>query len=895
MVGTGEADEQCCARAFSDLRVSARAIWSKSAPDDGRDGHNLLAHLLDVAAVTETILEREPVRTREWSMHAFGLPASESTRWIAALAGLHDFGKAIPGFAAKWPAGRESIERAGLVFPESACGQANHSLATAVLLARPLHDRTGAARAWVGAVVQAISAHHGKHFSSVEKQKARPIGEPPTWAVVRDEILSAYWNVLSPQGDVSLVAPDLVAVNWLAGLTSTADWIASNPDWFPLGERHDDLHSYYDDARQLAAAALDAAGWRAGEVLLTGLAKTADLLGRVRGKSTEPRPLQEKGDELLQAARGPSLLLVEAPMGEGKTELAFLAHLRLQAANDHRGLYVALPTQATGNALFKRTQQFLKGFVGRPTDIQLIHGGAAMNEQVRHLRGVAHSREETLSASSWFSQRRRPLLSAYGVGTVDQVLLATLNVKHHFVRLWGLGNRVVVFDEVHAYDTYTGELIVALLRWLKAMGSSVVLMSATLPRKTRDALVAAWGAEPADLPELDYPRVTLVDADRPRGAHVPARALAPIELHALDECLDTLADHALALVSDGGCGAIIVNTVDRAQSLYRQIKMRRGDLEIVLFHARYPADERGECERRVLDLFGEGEQHRPAAALMIATQVAEQSLDLDFDFMISDLAPVDLLLQRAGRMHRHDRIRPAQHDRPRLWVAGLMYDRLPSLKDTAWGYVYAPYWLGRTWAFLRDENMLQLPTDIDRLVQTVYSDEPLPAGVPEAVGEFIEMEAYGEYLGEEQGKRQLATNISIDIEAEPLEAYSDKPFGGDDELGIRNQTRLGSDSVSVVPVEVTETGWRVADRVFDPTRVPDDATARALYARQLRLSRKAVVVHCHQSELPKAFAEHPILRHLYPLPLSAGCGDIGGQKLRLDPELGLVFIDGEVG
>lgn len=687
------------------------------------------------------------------------------------------------------------------------------------------------------------------------------------------------------------MAPDLVAVNWLAGLTSTADWIASNPDWFPLGERHDDLQSYYDDARRLAAAALDAAGWRIGEVLLTESATTADLLGRVRGQATEPRPLQAKGDELLQSARGPSLLLVEAPMGEGKTELAFLAHLRLQAANDHRGLYVALPTQATGNALFTRTQQFLKGFVACPTDIQLVHGGAAMNGEVRHLRGVAHSREETLSASAWFSQRRRPLLSAYGVGTVDQALLATLNVKHHFVRLWGLGNRVVVFDEIHAYDTYTGGLIVSLLRWLKAMGSSVVLMSATLPRKTRDAFVAAWGAESTDMPELDYPRVTLADTDRPRGAHVPARALAPIELHALDESLDTLADNAVALVSDGGCGAIIVNTVDRAQSLYQQVKARQDDLEIVLFHARYPADERGEREQRVLKLFGEGDQHRPAAALMIATQVAEQSLDLDFDFMISDLAPVDLLLQRAGRMYRHDRIRPAQHDRPRLWVAGLTHDRLPSLKDTAWGYVYAPYWLGRTWAFVRDENTLQLPADIDRLVQMVYSDEPLPADVPEAIAESIETEAYGEHLGEEQGKRQLAINISIDIDAEPLEAYSDKPFGGDDEQGIRNQTRLGPDSVSVVPVEITETGWRVADRVFDPARVPDDATARVLYSRQLRLSRKAVVVHLHQSELPTAFAEHPVLRHLYPLPLIDGACDMGGQKMRIDKELGLIYLD----
>ncbi|WP_372614043.1 CRISPR-associated helicase Cas3' [Halomonas sp.] len=886
-------------KTFSNLDPAARSIWSKSGYKDGV-GHNLLAHLLDVAAVVETLLLLEPESTREWAARVFGLPRESCVRWVAAVAGLHDFGKATPGFAAKWPAGREAIERLGLGFPESACRMSNHSQSTAALLSQPLYTRLGANHGWIRAVVQAVSAHHGRHFSAGERRAGRPIGEPLGWSLARNQVLSAYWEVLSPPGDITPVELDLVAVNWLAGLTSASDWIASNPDWFPLGERHDELKAYYADALRLAERALKIAGWASAEKLLDWQATTAELLSTIRGEPTAPRPLQEKGDELLQSAQGPSLLLVEAPMGEGKTELAFLAHLRLQAANQHRGLYLAMPTQATGNALFTRTRRFLEGFVRGSADIQLVHGGAAMNEEIRHLRGVSHSRQEALSASAWFSQRRRPLLSANGVGTVDQALLATLNVKHHFVRLWGLGNRVVVFDEVHAYDTYTGGLIAALLRWLKAMGSSVVLMSATLPRKMRDELIAAWGASPDDLPTLEYPRVILVDDGKPRGQHVQARELDPIELHRLNESLEALAGQATALVVDGGCGAIIVNTVYRAQSLYRMLKALRDDpdypevrddLKLVLFHARYPADERGQREREVLSHFGEGDDNRPESALMIATQVAEQSLDLDFDFMLSDLAPVDLLLQRAGRMHRHQRHRPPHHDRPRLWVAGLERDRLPSLEETAWGYVYAPYWLGRTWAFLRDEERLQLPVDIDRLVQKVYSNAELPPDVPEAINDFIEMEAYVNHLGEETSKRQLAVNIAIDIEADPLEAYHDKPYGGDDELGIRNQTRLGPDSVSVVPIETTEAGWKVGDCVFDPGCVPDDETAKALYRRQLRLSRKAVVVHCHQSEPPAAFADHPILRDLYPLPLESGCGEFGGQAIYLDAEVGLVYLD----
>lgn len=882
---------------FSELLPTTRHIWSKSSAENSV-GHNLLAHLMDVAAVTETLLELEPAGNLAWGNDAFGLPRASGRRWLAALVGLHDFGKATPGFAAKWPTGREAIEAAGLEFPNVACRQGNHSLATKALLGQPLHALTGADKPWVDAVVQAISAHHGRHFLASENGK--PTGEPSAWAQARKQILHAYWRVLAPAGEPRPVEPDLVAVNWLAGLTSVADWIASNPEWFPLGERYDDLGTYYKDAQRLAAGALHAAGWKAAQPLVKQIAETEALLTRIRGEHTPPRPLQKTGDDLLRSAQGPSLLLVEAPMGEGKTELAYLAHLRLQAANNHRGLYVALPTQATGNALFQRTLRFLEAFVETRTDIQLVHGGAAMNEDVRHLRKVGDSAEETLSASAWFSQRRRPLLSQYGVGTVDQALLATLNVKHHFVRLWGLANRVVVLDEVHAYDTYTGSLIVALVRWLKAMGSSVVLMSATLPGQTRDELISAWGASPDDVPDRAYPRVTLVDNEQPRSEHVPARPLEAIECRGLDENLDAIAEQATALVQEGGCGAIIVNTVDRAQTLYTMLAAARADsncadvdndLQLVLFHARFPADERGERESEVLELFGASEAARPRAALLIATQVAEQSLDLDFDFMLSDLAPVDLILQRAGRMHRHQRQRPARHDRPRLWVAGLVRDRLPSLKETAWGYVYDPHVLGRTWAFLCDEPVLNLPDDIDRLVQTIYGDTELPDNIGETERAFIEEESWGEYLGTEQAMRQQAVNISIDIEAEPQNAYAGKPFGNDDEMGMRNQTRLGPESVSVVPLAVTDEGWQIGDTVFDPDRVPEDAVAQQLYRRQLRLSRKAVVVHCQQSEQPVAFAEHPILKHLYPLPLKDGYGDMGGQAIRLDPELGLVYFD----
>jgi CRISPR-associated endonuclease/helicase Cas3 len=516
-----------------------------------------------------------------------------------------------------------------------------------------------------------------------------------------------------------------------------------------------------------------------------------------------------------------------------------------------------------------------------------------LDERIHHLRGVDVSEQESVSSSAWFSQRKRPLLSPYGVGTIDQALFGTLNVKHHFVRLWGLANRVVVLDEIHAYDTYTSGLIEALLHWLKAMNCSVVLMSATLPAGRRAAFLQAWGAD--DRPDIPYPRVLMACGQETTGESVRCRPLAPITVSGIAEDLAALADAAVAGLAGGGCGVVILNTVQRAQNLYTRLKSRvEDDTELLLFHARYPADERGQRERAVLTRFGRGpEVNRPARALLIATQVVEQSLDLDFDFMISDLAPVDLLLQRAGRLHRHERSRLAAHTEPRLIVAGFLSDRLPELKETAWGFVYDAYVLYRTWAIAGREPIWHLPADIDRLVQAVYGNAPLPEDLPQNVLDRIEVDAYGESRGLHQSQELLARNAAIDAEAAPQDAYLGKAPGNEEGAGwgIPAVTRLGEDSITVVPVMVTEEGWRLfADSTpFSPQTVPDDALAQRIYRRQVRLARKDIVIALSSQPGPAAFEGHPLLKNLKALPLREGVADFERLRVRLDPELGITY------
>ncbi len=850
--------------------------------------------MLDVAAVAESVLALEAPQTLSWAANAFAVPAPNAARWLATMVGLHDIGKAIPGFQAKWEAGRNADQIAGLQFHPADAEKSLHDLASAHELQRLLLDLVGSAgRAKV--VAGAVAAHHGYVFDTAVVRDARRPGEHISWTLARSEIFASYVSTLAPMPSQADSEIPLPALAWLAGLTSLSDWIGSNTEWFVPCERADSLVGHHAAALVLAGKALADIGWPKHTLLLHEAASTDMLISRIIGRATATgRPLQAAADRLLAQAQDPQLLIVEAPMGEGKTELAFLAHLRLQAAVGHRGLFIGLPTQATGNAMFERTLAFMRAFgCNAGLDIQLAHGGVQVlaPDSLVQLRGIHGQRHDDVRSSAWFSQRRRPLLSPYGVGTLDQALLATLNVKHHFVRLWGLANRVVVLDEVHAYDTYTSGLIEALLRWLQALGCSVVLMSATLPRTKRNALLRAWGGNAAEVPQLPYPRVLAVGGDGIRGEHFASRPQATIDLRAVDEDLASIAAAAEAQARQGGCGAVIVNTVQRAQELHGLLTERLvGVLQPTLFHARFPADQRQQHEAAVLATFGR-DAARPAAALLVATQVVEQSLDIDFDWLISDLAPVDLLLQRAGRLHRHERARPAAHAEPRLTVAGLRADRLPDLKTTRWG-LYDEYVLYRSWAFAGRESRWQLPQDIDRMVQLVYGDAELPEGLPEATLRKIEISALGKHLAEVDRERLLAKYAAIDARAPMQDAYNGLPRGNEDgDFGNRNVTRLGPDSLTVVPVHIDDGAWRLHPGApsFDPSQPLAPELARAIVQRQLRLARHDVVKALRDTEPPQGFTDHPWLRHVKLLTLTGGACTLGDTKIVLHRDLGVIY------
>ena len=878
-------------------------LWAKTSKCGDGLWHPLILHMLDVAASAEAILVREPETTRSRMAGVVGLEWDKAKPWLLLLVASHDLGKACPGFQSKWP---DLLSSTGLQLPRSPNTDINHAFVSQMALTELLRE-VGWPDELTELVADAVGCHHGSRASEREKQKAEAeiyIGRGVRleavrndWIKARRNLLEALLAVLKPTATPTkqtLSGPDFML---LSGLTSFADWIGSNEEWFSFGTPADcdDLHGWFQKRQIKASQALDSLGWKPR----TPLGKEPKVFKEVFG--FPPRPLQQAVAAALTDLKKPAILLLEAPMGEGKTEAAFFAHLELQRRFGHRGLYVALPTKATGNAMFERTLKFLRGQGSdRPLDLQLAHGGALLNDTFQGLKvsGIYDLKKGgEVRAGEWFTNKKRALLSEYGVGTVDQALLPILPVRHHFVRLWGLANRVVVFDEIHAYDAYTGTLLIHLLRWLMSLGSSVILLTATLPPSIRRKLATVVN-ESLPEQEAEYPRLSLFQQDQKicqkHFAADPARRQT-VRLQAISPDLPDMRAALEEHLAQGGMGLALVNTVQRAQDLYRlfpggtpldregqRVGKRLSDgTEVSLFHARFPADRRQAREEQALGAFGAG-SNRTGRKILIATQVVEQSLDLDFDVIGTDLAPIDLVLQRTGRLWRHARTsRPVSE--PILLVAGLAGDKPPSFgKPLWWGKVYREDILLRTWILLREgqRQALILPDEIDTLVQQVYEEQ---VEVPEFLVERMNKAVRAE--GDAIAHRQQANMAIIGLPDDA--SWNDPRFVlyDEDDPGVHRtlmaQTRLGEDSVVAIPL------W--PEDGFSSDITPDFVQSKAWFLRAMSLTRKDVVQKLRKLEVPEGWKESSLLRNCFPLVLNADGYWTEDARARLDEDLGLVY------
>lgn len=712
-----------------------REIWAKTEPV-----HPLYCHMIDVGSTALALLATTAFQgVTERFCIATGCPEPSVPAWMAYLAALHDIGKCHPGFQSKGPAELiQPLLAAGLPCPiepgyrhEAVSGQYSMHL---------LKDVFGWEHSAARTVAEAIRGHHG------DFRVDDPLPDTPkvsaSWEPLRSDLAETMRSIFKPRDWRAAFGDHSTAGVLLAGLIVLSDWIASNAELFPMGSDGLAPENYARISRERANAAV------------RRLAFDTEVAWPLRPTFAElwpgmaPRPIQSKCEELCQSGLDPGLMIIEAPMGEGKTEAAIYLAAHWLADAKESGLYFALPTAATSNQMHGRVGDFIRQRGAETAQgVRLVHGMAWLVDEATPVTAPDlpdSSPSERGQAIGWFWPKKRSLLASYGVGTIDQVLLSVLHVKHGFLRLFGLAGKVLVVDEVHAYDAYMTEILELLLKWCRALRIPVVLLSATLPAKRRAALVRAYNPD-ADGSLLaadaeSYPLLTYVstagDEVRTEAVSGSAKRLRvtviahPGLLNNPEDVARLVADRA----GSGGCHCVIANTVRSAQVIHRALKHElqlRGDIrtDLMLFHARFPAGRRQEIEHRALCMFDKrslmpvsDERHaeRPQRAILVATQVVEQSLDLDFDEMFSEIAPIDLLLQRVGRLHRHDGRTRQTGPEARLHVLLPSDSDHPDFGNTE--RVYGRYILLQTLEALAECSAMALPDDIRGLIERVYQE-----------------------------------------------------------------------------------------------------------------------------------------------------------------------------
>jgi len=810
--------------------------WGKARPnadkEEGPDYHLLPYHCLDVAAVGYLLLDpKKPLCQQVAAQLAVEPEWLQS--WYRFCLMLHDLGKFCRAFQNLAP----NLSPL-LVSLDSKCvyDKRHDTLGFAlwdVCLRKKLTQLipTEYARVFEG-WLEVVCGHHGKP----PEKTLRVIS---SYLLERDELAAEEFIV-----DVAAQwMPDLAPlrnsnkksfkrVSWqLAGLAVLADWLGSNQSVFQYCSEPMSLLNYWEvKALRRAGQAVEVAG--IGNRVINPFISIRQQFYFIK----TPTPLQAYA-QTVELAYKSQLFILEDVTGAGKTEAAMVLVHRLMAAGLANGLYVGLPTMATANAMYKRMAESYRSlYAGKELpSLVLAHGASRLSKDfcdsvaLPQQDGDKNYEAGELSASAycnhWLADsRKKALLADVGVGTIDQALLGVLPARHQSLRLLGLTNKVLLVDEVHAFDPYMRSLLVALLQAHAAQGGSVILLSATLPYGFRSDLTKAF-AQGAALPtpalekQAAYPWVTQLNGERFQESPVATRKsverrVAVQRLESEGEAFDLIQQ----AVDHGWCVCWIRNTVKDARNAYQYLQDQPWlePEKLTLFHSRYAMIDRQRVEADVLNRFGKTSTAiKRTGQILIATQVVEQSLDLDFDLMISDLAPIDLLIQRAGRLQRHIRTAKGdtladdgsqeQREPPCLWLLSpdpSLVDGSRWLRDLLPGTQAVYPNVGQLWLTIKallTNNGFSMPQDARELIEGVYGDDAqneIPTGL-KAASKKAE--------GEQRAEAGMGDFNQLKLDKGYTQASAIHNGGWSEEVNI--PTRLGGDTVTCVLVKPDKDSW----------------------------------------------------------------------------------------
>lgn len=742
--------------------------WGKT--NEGRY-HLLAYHSLDVTACVVRLIERSD-RLAVLLERSLDLHRNEIIQLMGWATCLHDLGKLSPAFQRQDKATSLIADKLCVGVIKSLYDTRHDSLGWSLWSRIGSSVLSGVAEPKnliaANTIMRCATGHHGKPPTSIGAGTRITAEAYFNQEDIQTGLDWAVWatNYFKP------VFPKAAAIEraswWIAGIITLADWLGSNIDWFPYAQEVTNTQEYFE--RALAQA--DRAITESGVVLPRSHRSYAQLF-----PSYVPTDVQQAVLDL-PTKDSAFFLVVEESTGGGKTEAA------LSAAGGSN-FYFGLPTMATSNGLWSRVGHL----DGQQT---LIHGK-------RWFIPNAMDR-----ASAWLNDNgRKALLADIGVGTIDQAMIAVMYARYGTLRLAGLAGKTLIIDEVHAYDTYMKKIQEVLIEMHARSGGSVILLSATLPLSHREDYAQAWcrGAN-VIAPKLlkhSFPLITFIDSDghvieRDDLASRYQKDSAAGRRVAIETCSDEdeIVERILNEAQSGKCVAWIRNTVGEATEAYS--RLHRMGAKVSLFHSRFVINDRTAIERQVMADFGKDSvQPDRAGKILIATQVIEQSLDLDFDFMVTDLCPVDLLIQRAGRLHRHERgIWSVARGLPVLVVYAPAMTENPSsswIKDWSKGssFIYADH--SKLWLTLKlIADGFSLPVDARRLVEGVYGDVGID--IPPAL-EVSAIEFAGKELARATGGEMAAINPSASYKAEGIPMWDD----------TQAPTRLGEKTIEYVICE----------------------------------------------------------------------------------------------
>ena len=620
-------------------------FWGKAGGFLGSEPmwHPVAYHSLDVAAVADALFEAHP-RRLETLAGLLQTDFDNARRFVVCLVALHDVGKFSKRFQAKAPeAWLKSVQSvlgdhvppATSHYGHDADGYALRDTLALKSLLLP------ATASWcngeVNVVWAAITGHHGRprndHFNSVATNSGLSPRKCQAAAAAFASDVRALFHPLAELPEPAKSSLETLS-RLICGLTVVSDWIGSNRDWFPYRPPDQSLAEYWDYARGKARDAIQKAG-----VLRSALSSDMSperLYPDIAGSLS---PLQKHVRDM-DLADGPSLTIIEDVTGSGKTEAAILMAARLMVEGRANGLFFALPTMATANAMYERLASsyerlFAEG--ARPS-LVLGHGKRALNphftDSILPTTAPWEGYDEGGSATcaAWIADdRRKVFLAEIGVGTIDQALLGVLPSRHQVLRLWGLSERVLIIDEAHAYDAYMSQEMDRQLEFQAALGGSAIVLSATLPEKQRGALAAAFarglGVTHSPAQVSDYPLVTHVGAAQTSSRPLPSRddRTRTLPVRRIESFADA-AGHVSKMAGQGCAVAWIRNSVDDAIEAIEELR-RRGH-EPVLLHARFAMGDRLEIEDKVRSALGRDDSSgKRRGFLVVGTQILEQSLE----------------------------------------------------------------------------------------------------------------------------------------------------------------------------------------------------------------------------------------------------------------------------